>query len=96
VEGFDLHVLRGAAATLRAQRIGAVQFEYGDSWQNAGSTLRAAWALLTDAGYRVFLITPDGLRRFEPDATTELYTYANFVGLSAELSKRFDPAAPIW
>lgn len=96
VEGLDLHVLRGAARSLQAQRIGAVQFEYGDAWQRAGSTLRAAFALLSGAGYHNLLVTPYGLREFSLENTTELYTYANFVGLSPDLAARFEPADPIW
>ncbi len=96
VEGLDLHVLRGAVRALQAQRIGVVQFEYGCAWQRAGSTLRAAYALLADAGYRTLLVTPDGLRDFPLDAMTELYAYANFVGLSPKLASRFEPVEAIW
>lgn len=95
-EGFDLHVLRGASSMLAEQRVEVVQFEYGDAWQRAGSTLRAAYGLLADAGYRTLLLTPDGLREFPLESTSELYMYANFVALSPRFAARFEPARTIW
>lgn len=96
VEGFDLHVLRGAQQLLSGQRIGVVQFEYSDAWQQAGSTLHAAFALLGEAGYRVLLLTPGGLRAFPLEETSELYSYANFVALLPSLANRFEPIETIW
>lgn len=96
VEGLDLHVLRGAAGALQAQRIDVLQFEYSEAWQRAGSTLRAAYALLADAGYRTLLVTPGGLRDFPLEAMTELYAYANFVAFSPKLASRFEPVDAIW
>ncbi|MGH2916594.1 MAG: FkbM family methyltransferase [Solirubrobacteraceae bacterium] len=96
-EGLDLHVLRGASGALAERRIAAVQFEYGPLWQQAGSTLHAAYRLLGEAGYRTLLITPRGLREFPVTQITELYVYANFVALAPSLAERFsDSIRPIW
>jgi FkbM family methyltransferase len=95
-EGLDLHVLRGVERMLKAQAVGVVQFEYSDAWQAAGSTLRAAHSFLADAGYRMCLITPRGLRDYPIGATTELYAYANFVALLPQQLERFKPIEPSW
>ncbi len=96
VEGFDLHVLRGAQKMLGEQRIGAVQFEYGEAWQRAGSTLHAAFSLLEESGYQVLLVATEGLRRFPIDSVTELYSYANFVALAPDIAARFESVEEIW
>jgi len=95
-EGLDLHVMRGAARMLQAQLVDVVQFEYSVAWQDVGSTLRAAYALLTDAGYRVLLVTPDGLSEFPLNSTSELFTYANFIGLSPRLRAHVEIVPAIW
>jgi hypothetical protein len=41
--------------------------------------------LLADAGYRTLLVTPHGLREFQLESMTELFSYANFVGLAPEV-----------
>jgi FkbM family methyltransferase len=95
-EGFDLHALRGARQALEQQRIDVIQFEYGASWHGAGSTLAEAFALLGGVGYTALAITPDGLRSFPLDWSSELFMYANFAGLSPRIASRFGPAPPVW
>jgi FkbM family methyltransferase len=95
-EGLDLHVLRGVAGLLRANAIDVIQFEYTDAWQDAGSTLRAAYTLLADAGYRTMVLTSAGLRDFPLRSFTELFVYANFVAVSSESITRFQPFLPSW
>jgi len=60
-EGFDLHVLKGAASTLRERRVGIVQFEYNAPWAAAGSTLAHAREFLNACGYQIMLLKGDGL-----------------------------------
>jgi FkbM family methyltransferase len=95
-EGFDLRVLRGASGMLSNGKIDVVQFEYSSAWQDAGCTLREAYTLLEGAGLRVLAITPRGLRAFRADAISELFVYANFVGLSPSRAKRFAHVPPPW
>jgi len=94
-EGMDLHVLRGAQQALRTQRIRVAQFEYGPAWMPASSTLLAAFQMLRGHGYEVLALLPDGLHRFDPERTGELFVYSNFVALSQEAMARFgDRVAP--
>jgi FkbM family methyltransferase len=82
VEGFDLHVLRGAAGLLADHRLGIIQFEYNSHWLGAGSTLWGALELLRGAGYEVHLLTARGLMGFRYADLEEFYTYANFVAVA--------------
>jgi FkbM family methyltransferase len=79
VEGFDLHVLRGASRALREGRIGTVQFEYNFSWARAGSALGGALSLLEDAGFEVMALRAGGLVPLDYDAVGEFFHYANLV-----------------
>jgi hypothetical protein len=83
-EGFDLHVLRGAANLLSSRRIGIVQFEYNAPWARAGSTLAAAYALLESSGYKVFLLKPTGLFELNYNLYGEYFSYSNFVAIAPE------------
>lgn len=80
-EGYDLHVLRGAAASLRAQRIRAVQFEYNEPWQRTGSRLGDALSLLGDMGYRPLLLKGHGLYVLPYEVYGEYYHYSNFIAV---------------
>ena len=82
-EGYDYFVLKGAESLIRAGAIGVIQFEYNTSWRYAGGTLEATRRLLGDAGYRLFLLRPDGL--YEGwEKFGEFYQYSNFVAISPQ------------
>lgn len=80
-EGHDLHVLRGAADTLRGGRARAVQFEYNLPWRKTGSSLADAYALLESLGYETFLLKGPRLYRLPYDVYGEFFHYANFVAI---------------
>jgi FkbM family methyltransferase len=81
VEGYDLHVLRGAFGALSRQAIGIVQFEYNHPWMYVGSTLQSARALLDRCDYELFLLNGRGLCRCDVGRLGELFAYLNFVAL---------------
>lgn len=81
-EGYDAHVLAGAARLLERQSIGLVQFEYNMQWAWAGSTLARALRLLEAAGYRVFALRPNSLLPINYALLGDFFGYANFVGLA--------------
>src|SRR3954468_16629026 len=78
-EGYDLHVLRGAQRLLKEQRIDVIQFEYGEAWPYAGSTLSAAYQLLEGAGYQVFALKGEQLVKVDYQLYGEYFRYTNFV-----------------
>lgn len=88
VEGYDLHVLRGAHHCLSHQQIGVIQFEYNRPWAFAGSTLAAAFQYLKSSGYEVFLLRPDCLQVFDYKRYEEYFEYSNFVALAPQWMNR--------
>lgn len=60
VEGHELDVLRGAQATLAANKIGAVQFEFGGCNVDTRTFLRDFYALFDGLGYTLHIIRPNG------------------------------------
>jgi hypothetical protein len=88
-EGFDLHVLRGAADALERQAIGVIQFEYNEPWLQAGSTLHAALALLSGHDYETFLLKASGLHPYDMPTYGELFAYSNFVAFAPGRSAAF-------
>jgi FkbM family methyltransferase len=77
-EGYDLKVLQGARRLLTEKRIRFVQFEYNSHWRFAGSTLRAAFSYLDNAGFRVFLIRGEGLYELDLEFWGEYLGYSNY------------------
>jgi FkbM family methyltransferase len=82
VEGFELAALRGAGERLRPAVIDVIQFEYGGTTMDAGTTLRDLFDLLSARGYAVAKLYPDALelRLYAP--WMENFGYANYVALS--------------
>jgi FkbM family methyltransferase len=81
-EGYDFHVLQGASEMISRQRIMVIQFEYGNGWARAGSTLFRCLEWLSERSYQVFLMTPDGHRPFDYSRWGEFLGYSNFVALT--------------
>jgi len=82
VEGHELEVLRGARGMLAAGRIDLVQFEYGPYAIYARAFLRDAFELFAGHGYRLFKITPRGLRPLPAyDELEENFRYKNLVAM---------------
>ena len=82
VEGFELAALRGAGERLTPESIDVIQFEYGGTTMDAGTTLRDLYALLGARGYAVAKLYPSAVevRGYAP--WMEHYAYANYVALS--------------
>lgn len=81
-EGYDLRVMEGAAALLRRQAIGVMQFEYNVSWKPGGCLLANAIELLLGHGYTLFLVRRDGLHRPNYQRYGEYFAYSNYLAVS--------------
>jgi FkbM family methyltransferase len=77
-EGNDFNVLKGASNLLEQEKIKYIQFEYGDNWRFAGSSLINCIEFLEKYNYQVFLIRPDGLYKLDYTKWKEFYSFANF------------------
>jgi FkbM family methyltransferase len=91
VEGFDLHVLRGARSLLDSQKVHILQFEYNNAWVYAGNTLAAALDFLQSRGYRTYLLRPQGLFEFGYKRYGEFFTYSNFVAVAPSWESKAAP-----
>lgn len=60
-EGSEWDVLQGANSLITNGKIDIVQFEYGGTYPDANITLQQVYTYLTQQGYVIFRIAPDGL-----------------------------------
>jgi FkbM family methyltransferase len=80
VEGHELDVLKGAAASLAT--ISVVQFEFGGTAIDTRTFFRDYWTLLTDAGFTLWRIGPWGVRRITRyRETDEHFACTNYVAV---------------
>ncbi len=86
VEGFDLHVLKGAQRTLERGLIDVIQFEYNKTWRQNGSTLSFAFSFLEKLGYKTYCLKKNGLTDFDVNNYMEYFAYSNFVSLKNHLA----------
>jgi FkbM family methyltransferase len=89
VEGHELAVFRGAERMLRRSRVGAVQFEYNDTYIDARTQLRDVWQFVAgvSADYAFYKLYPRELRHV-PAYTQrhETFRYSNWVVLRRDVA----------
>jgi len=61
VEGAELAVIEGAQRMIAEHRIRKLQFEYNNTFKDAGITLRQIYEHLTSQGYALYRVSPDYL-----------------------------------
>ena len=82
VEGSELAVLRGLEMALRPEVVDVIQFEYGGTTADAGTTLRSIYELLEERGYKLAKLFPNALELRPYQAWMENYSYANYVAVA--------------
>ncbi len=81
-EGSELDILKGSIQALAHKTINCIQFEYGGTYQDAKTTLQEVYQLLTQNGYIVFRIIPEGLIKISQWSNDlENYRYSNYLAL---------------
>jgi len=89
-EGSELAVLKGAQAFLKNKAIQHIQFEYGGTYTDAGTTLKQVMSLLTSCEYVIFRIFSKGLIHIASwDDSLENYAYSNYVAVLKENAYQF-------
>ena len=86
VEGHELDVITGAQNTLTLRKIKCLQFELGGSSIDTNTTLKDIYEMLSQYGYRIYLISRRGVVPLDTyDYQLEQYSTTNFV---AELKSK--------
>jgi FkbM family methyltransferase len=58
IEGNEYEALKGAASSLRAQKIGSISFEFGASNINSRTFFHDFWDLFNEYDYNIYRVTP--------------------------------------
>lgn len=82
VEGSELAALRGLGERLRPEVVDVIQFEYGGTTLDAGTSLRELYRLLAGRGYAVAKLFPRWIEVRDYHAWMENYAYANYAALA--------------
>ncbi|WP_158751918.1 FkbM family methyltransferase [Acidobacterium sp. S8] len=90
-EGYDFLVLQGARELLSKGMIQVGQFEYGEGWRHAGSTLTYALKWLSEFGYECYLMTSKGVLAPNPERFREYFRYSNYIFIRSDLRETVMP-----
>ena len=83
VEGSELDILKGGTKMLQSGKIDYLQLEYGQTFKDAGISLKAVFEFLQQYRYSLFKILPDKLdyqREFLPE--NEDWHWSNFLAVN--------------
>lgn len=84
-EGAEWKVLQGAKNLIQNRLIRAIQFEYGGCYIDAKTTLKSVFNFLTENGYLVFRIIPNGLVSINQwEDRLENYDLSNYFAIRQE------------
>lgn len=90
VEGAEYDVLRGASRLLRTAQVDFLQFEYGGTFFDAGTSLRNVWSLLRRFGYRVLRVHKGKFTELKSfSKSNEDYQYSNYLAVHERLLAPF-------
>ncbi|NET44185.1 FkbM family methyltransferase [Okeania sp. SIO2B3] len=83
VEGSELDVLKGATKMLQSGKIDYLQFEYGNTFKDAGISLKAVFEFLQQYRYSLFKILPNQLD-YKPEflPADEDWQWCNFLAVN--------------
>jgi FkbM family methyltransferase len=78
-EGYEMHVLKGAAKMIESGSVAAIQFEFGDTFLHTAYHFIDFWELLSPR-YEIYRILRRGLHRISRySSDLEIYKIANFL-----------------
>ncbi|MHA7898249.1 MAG: FkbM family methyltransferase [Henriciella sp.] len=95
VEGAEYDVLRGANDLLRRGAIDYIQFEYGGTFADSGTTLEIVYYYLKRHGYHLFQVNGDEFVHITHfTAALEDFNYANYLAVNERHLSRFKNEKP--
>jgi FkbM family methyltransferase len=71
VEGKELAVLKGSDIMLTDQRINYIQFEYGDTFLDAGTSLSELYKYIQEKGYRLYSFRENIFEEIDDDKVVQ-------------------------
>lgn len=95
VEGVEHLVLRGFKDTLAQNKISVIQFEYGRMNISTRFLLIDFYELLTPLGFKIGLMTPDGILLRDYNMDHETLTWSNFAAIHESVLPKFQQPTPI-
>jgi len=95
VEGAEFDVLRGANNLLRRGAIDYIQFEYGGTFEDSGTTLKSVFYYLKRHGYHLFKVEGQAFE-YVSDFSDHLedYRYSNYLAINERHLSRFKQEKP--
>ncbi|MCH9750586.1 MAG: FkbM family methyltransferase [Alphaproteobacteria bacterium] len=95
VEGAEYDVLRGANELLRRGAVDYIQFEYGGTFEDSGTTLKSVFFYLKRHGYHLFKVEGQSFQHIA-DFSVQLedYRYANYLAVNERHLSRFKQEKP--
>ncbi|MDG1373278.1 MAG: FkbM family methyltransferase [Paracoccaceae bacterium] len=95
VEGAEYDVLRGANDLLRRGGVDYIQFEYGGTFADSGTTLKILYYHLRRLRYHLFRVIGDSFEEItEFDDSLEDFEYSNFLAVNERHLSRFTGQKP--
>lgn len=95
VEGSEFAVLKGAGKLLTSGAVDLLQFEYGGTFADSGSTLRSVYDFLNYRGYMLYFCDDSGqIPIHHWNDALENYNFANFLAIHNRLTGWFERRPP--
>ena len=85
VEGHEFFALKGLEDYLNKDFIDFILFEYGGTYLDSKTTLRAMYGLLNHNGFTIARLMKRGLKILDYNSKFENFQYANYVAISKRI-----------
>jgi len=86
IEGHELKAFEGFGSYLNSEFIDYIQFEYGGANLDSHSSLMEIYKLLTDRGFQISKVMPNGLELREYSPFMDNFNYSNYVAVSNKIA----------
>ena len=86
IEGHELKAFEGFGSYLNSEFIDYIQFEYGGANLDSRSSLMEIYKLLTDRGFQISKVMPNGLELREYSPFMDNFNYSNYVAVSNKIA----------
>jgi len=85
IEGHELKAFEGFGKYLNSNFIDYIQFEYGGANLDSHSSLMEIYKLLSNSGFKIAKVMPNGLELREYSPFMDNFNYSNYVAISNKM-----------